>query len=73
MAYLLYKLATPARYTVTLAGTTFTIKQGIKKGFIKPLPSKDKLMEMYKDKKSDLQQKVADKTSGLKDKLRKDD
>jgi Protein of unknown function (DUF1279) len=61
VAYLLYKIATPARYTVTLGGTTFAIKFLSKRGIIKPIPSKDKLMQMYKDKKDDLQQKVAEK------------
>lgn len=45
----------------------------MEKGLIKPLPSKDKLVQMYKDKKDDIQQKVADKTSEFKDKFRKDE
>lgn len=73
VAYLLYKLATPARYTVTLGGTTFAIKKGIEKGLIKPMPSKDKLVQMYKDKKDDIQSQITDRTTEFKDKFKKDD
>lgn len=68
VAYFLYKVATPARYTVTLGGTTFAIKFLSKRGIIKPMPSKDKLVQIYKDKKEDLHQKVADKKQELQDK-----
>jgi uncharacterized protein YneR len=68
VTYFLYKIATPARYFVTLGGTTFAIKQGIKRGLIKPMPSKDALVQIYKDKKDDLNQKVADKKQILQDK-----
>lgn len=68
VAYFLYKVATPARYTVTLGGTTFATKFLSKRGYIKPMPSKDKMMQLYKDKKDDLQQKVADKKQALTDK-----
>ncbi|KAG5672669.1 hypothetical protein PVAND_002780 [Polypedilum vanderplanki] len=72
VAYLLYKIATPARYTVTLGGTTFAINFLSQRGYIKPMPSKDKLVQMYKDKKDDFQQKVADTKSQLHGKLKKD-
>jgi Protein of unknown function (DUF1279) len=68
VAYFLYKIATPARYTVTLGGTTFAIRFLSKRGIIKPMPSKDQLVQIYKDKKDDLQQKVADKKQELQDK-----
>lgn len=67
IAYFLYKVATPVRYTVTLGGTTFAIKVLSQRGIIKPMPSKDKLVQIYKDKKDDLHQKVADKKQELKD------
>lgn len=73
VAYLLYKIATPARYTVTLGGTTFAIKFLSQRGYIKPMPSKDKLVQMYKDKKEDIQQKVSDKKSEITDKFRNND
>ena len=67
IAYFLYKIATPARYFVTLTGTTFTIKQGIKHGLIQPMPSKDALVQIYKSKKDDLKEKVADKKQAFQD------
>jgi hypothetical protein len=72
VAYLLYKIATPARYTVTLGGTTFAIRFLSQRCFIRPMPSKDKLVQMYKDKKEDLQQKVADKKVEIQEKFKKD-
>lgn len=68
IAYFLYKVATPARYFVTLGGTTFAINILSKRGFIRPMPSRDKLVQIYKDKKDDLQQKVADKKQELTEK-----
>lgn len=67
IAYFLYKVATPARYFVTLGGTTFAINFLSKRGIIKPMPSRDKLVQIYKDKKDDLHQKVADKKQELSD------
>lgn len=61
VAYLLYKIATPARYTVTLGGTTLSIKYLVSWGYIKPIPSKAKLVQMYKDKKEGLQERYAEK------------
>ncbi|XP_058812461.1 uncharacterized protein C18orf19 homolog A [Topomyia yanbarensis] len=61
VAYLLYKIATPARYTVTLGGTTISIKYLVQLGYIKPIPSKAKLVQMYKDKKENLQERIAEK------------
>lgn len=73
VAYLLYKIATPARYTVTLGGTTFAIRFLSQKGYIRPMPTKDKLVQMYKDKKEDIQQKVSDKKNEITDKFRKNE
>lgn len=57
VAYLCYKVATPVRYAVTLGGTTVSIKYLVKQGHIKPVPTKEQLIRMYEDKKSDLKQK----------------
>jgi len=46
LAYAMYKVATPARYTVTLGGTTASIKYLTSMGYIKPVPSKEKLQMM---------------------------
>lgn len=46
----MYKLATPARYAVTLGGTSVAIRQLVKRGLIKPMPSGDQLRQMFRDK-----------------------
>ncbi|EEC18349.1 hypothetical protein ISCGN_000162 [Ixodes scapularis] len=46
----MYKLATPARYTVTLGATSVTIRLLVKRGLIKPMPSSDQLRQMLRDK-----------------------
>uniref|UniRef100_A0A2M3ZBT0 DUF1279 domain-containing protein n=1 Tax=Anopheles braziliensis TaxID=58242 RepID=A0A2M3ZBT0_9DIPT len=67
IAYLLYKIATPARYTVTLGGTTLSIKYLEQWGYIKPMPSKAQLVQMYKDKKENIQEKIAEKKQDFQD------
>lgn len=66
-AYLLYKIATPARYTVTLGGTTVSIKYLVQWGYIKPIPTKAELVQMYKDKKENIQERIAEKKQDLQD------
>jgi gas vesicle protein len=61
VAYLCYKIASPGRYAVTLAGTTYTINILSSRGIIKPMPTRGELVQMYKDKKDDIQQKIEDK------------
>jgi len=81
ISYGLYKIATPLRYTVTLGGTTISINYLKKWGYIKPMPSKERLKEMYaetregmKEKRENLmetvhniQQTVKDTKEGIKD------
>ncbi|KAA0185526.1 hypothetical protein HAZT_HAZT001394 [Hyalella azteca] len=57
IAYAMYKLATPARYTVTLAGTTYSINYLKKRGYIKPVPSKEQLRTIYEDKREEMRGK----------------
>lgn len=57
IAYLCYKVATPLRYAVTLGGTTVSIKYLVKQGHIKPVPTKQELIKMYEDKKTDFKNK----------------
>lgn len=61
VAYLCYKIASPARYTVTLAGTTYTINVLSNRGIIKPMPTRGQLVQMYQDKKDNIHQKIEDK------------
>ncbi|XP_065201883.1 uncharacterized protein C18orf19 homolog A [Planococcus citri] len=51
IAYALYKISTPVRYTVTLGGTTISIKYLKDWGYIKPIPPKDKIKSMINDRK----------------------
>ncbi|CAN7992403.1 unnamed protein product [Ixodes hexagonus] len=46
----MYKLATPARYTVTLGATSVSIRLLVKRGLIKPMPSSNQLRQMLRDK-----------------------
>lgn len=57
IAYLCYKVVTPVRYAVTLGGTTVSIKYLVKQGHIKPVPTKEELIKLYEDKKTDFQHK----------------
>lgn len=54
IAYLCYKIATPVRYAVTVGGTTVSIKYLSQWGYIKPLPSNERLLEIYADKKAQM-------------------
>ncbi|XP_041376251.1 uncharacterized protein C18orf19 homolog A-like [Gigantopelta aegis] len=57
VAYLMYKLATPARYTVTLAGTNIAIHYLRKVGKMNPVPEGHRIRELYKDGKVELHEK----------------
>ncbi|XP_046144622.1 protein FAM210A isoform X1 [Osmia bicornis bicornis] len=51
LAYVLFKIFTPLRYTVTIGATTMAIKQLSKSGFVKPLPF-GKQSQVYKTTES---------------------
>lgn len=61
IAYLMYKLATPARYTVTLTGTNMAIGYLRKTG--KMEPKQESLRELVKDSRDEMKEK-ADKLRG---------
>ncbi|XP_077982945.1 uncharacterized protein LOC144437795 [Glandiceps talaboti] len=55
IAYAMYKIATPARYTVTLGGTTFMVRYLRNKGHIDPAPPKDQtLREAMKESMTEM-------------------
>lgn len=56
IAYAMYKIATPARYTVTLGGTTVSINYLRKWGYIKPIPNSAAIQKMIKAKRAAFQQ-----------------
>jgi hypothetical protein len=48
LAYLMYKLATPARYTITIGGTNVMIRLLRKKGKMPPKSEQDSIRELVK-------------------------
>ncbi|XP_071450741.1 uncharacterized protein C18orf19 homolog A [Hetaerina americana] len=65
VAYAMYKIATPARYTVTLGGTTISINYLKQWGYIKPIPPKEKLKEMYAEKKESVVESYREKKDSM--------
>ena len=58
LAYLMYKLATPARYTVTLGGTNFMVKYLRKTGKMEPAKSSESLRSLAKDSRAEIKEKT---------------
>lgn len=67
LAYAMYKVATPLRYTVTLGGTTISINYLKKWGYIKPVPSTERMKEIYREKKENLIETFQEKKEGIKE------
>ncbi|XP_053604532.1 uncharacterized protein C18orf19 homolog B [Plodia interpunctella] len=57
LTFALYKIATPLRYAVTVGGTTVAINKLTAIGWIKPVPSTERIKEMLQEKKDNLQDK----------------
>lgn len=66
VSYGLYKIATPIRYTVTLTGTTLSIKYLTKYGYIKPVPSKEKVKEIIKNQKENMKNTIRETKEELR-------
>lgn len=69
IAYLCYKIATPVRYAVTVGGTTVSIKYLSQWGYIKPMPSNERLREIYADRKAQMKDGYAEIRSKASDAL----
>lgn len=65
---LLYKLATPARYIVTIVGTQYTVKILRRYGYMDPVPEGDSIRNLMKEGRQQVKDKVDDKKEKLKDK-----
>ncbi|XP_017674934.1 PREDICTED: protein FAM210A [Lepidothrix coronata] len=65
-AYALYKIATPARYTVTLGGTSITVKYLRKSGYISTPPP---VKEYLQDRMEETKDKITEKMEETKDKI----
>jgi len=63
LAYACYKIATPARYTVTVGGTTMTVKHLSDLGYLK---TSHQVAEQFKEKADTIKQDVID----IKDDMR---
>ena len=68
VAYLLYKIATPARYTLTVAGTHWTVKQLRRLGYMKPAPTANSIRNLVKDGRDRMKGKVGDLKEDMKGK-----
>ncbi|XP_010015607.1 PREDICTED: protein FAM210A [Nestor notabilis] len=65
-AYALYKIATPARYTVTLGGTSITVKYLRKHGYMSTPPP---VKEYIQDRMGETKDKITEKMEETKDKI----
>ncbi|KFU96624.1 Protein FAM210A, partial [Chaetura pelagica] len=65
-AYALYKIATPARYTVTLGGTSITVKYLRKRGYMSTPPP---VKEYLQDRMEETKDKITEKMEETKDKI----
>ncbi|GFO16298.1 protein fam210a-like protein [Plakobranchus ocellatus] len=71
LAYLFYKLATPARYTVTIAGTRFAISYLQKEGKMKVVPKEDSLRSLYKEGKEKIKGRSKRRISSIRRRARR--
>lgn len=69
-AYAMFKIATPARYTVTLGGTSFTVKYLRGRGYLStPPPVKEYLQDRMEETKELLTEKMEETKDRLTEKL----
>ncbi|KAJ8729266.1 hypothetical protein PYW08_000847 [Mythimna loreyi] len=67
IALAMYKLATPLRYAVTIGGTTIAIRKLTGIGFIKPVPSRERIREILQEKKENLQDAIKEGQAQMKE------
>jgi len=68
LAYACYKIATPARYTVTVGGTTMTVKYLSDLGYLK---TSHEVAEQFKEKADTMKQDVKDITDDMRERQEK--
>ncbi|KAJ8412642.1 hypothetical protein AAFF_G00115930 [Aldrovandia affinis] len=69
-AYAMYKIATPARYTVTLGGTSFMVKYLRKHGYFStPPPVKDYLQDKMEETRERLTEKMEETKERFSEKM----
>merc|ERR1712079_821924 len=64
LAYACYKIATPARYTVTVGGTTMTVKYLSDLGYLK---TSHQVAEQFKEKADTIKQDVKDTEDDMRE------
>ena len=64
VAFLLYKLAAPARYTVTIVGTRVTVNFLRKRGYMKTVPQENSIRQLVRDGRT----QIKDRTDVIKEK-----
>merc|ERR1712087_650725 len=64
LAYACYKIATPARYTVTVGGTTMTVKYLSDLGYLK---TSHQVAEQFKEKADTIKQDVKDTVDDMRE------
>lgn len=64
-AYAIYHLVSPVRYAVTLGVTTFAISYLKRRGYIKPVPSKDQMKKMIKSGQQVMSRRFTRRKNGL--------
>ncbi|XP_013201230.1 uncharacterized protein C18orf19 homolog A [Amyelois transitella] len=69
LAFALYKIATPLRYAVTVGGTTVAIKKLTAIGWIKPVPSTERIKEMLQEQKDSLQDRFKESKEHYKSQM----
>ncbi|XP_026487364.1 uncharacterized protein C18orf19 homolog A [Vanessa tameamea] len=57
LALALYKLVTPLRYAVTVGGTTYAINRLTAIGWIRPVPSRERMKVIFQEQKDNIQDK----------------
>jgi Protein of unknown function (DUF1279) len=67
--YALYKVATPARYFVTVGGTTFAINKLKNLGYIKPIPNREQLKEMYQERRENFKESMQERKENFKENM----
>ena len=68
--YLLYKLATPIRYTVTLGGTNLAIRYLKSIGYIEPVAPEDSIRGLMRDGSDMLKERRSELVEQSKEKMR---
>lgn len=67
LAYAMYKIATPARYTVTVGGTGYTVKVLQQKGILTAAEVKEQIKDTAEDLKEGLEDRLEDTREHVKE------